>query len=104
MAVYEGKIVSYLDEKKEFIKIKFPFDYKTIGEIKANIIYRKWDNASKHWYAPATITNLQNLKKLGFRITIELEELLKNEEKQDFTKNLDIKDALKVFKDRKSVV
>ena len=62
----------YLTKDKTQLTIEFPFDYKILGQIKANVKGRKWDSDNKYWVAPNTISNLIALSKMGFSFTAEL--------------------------------
>lgn len=58
------------------IHITFPFDVKTVAEVKTKIEGRRWEPNQKIWTAPATLQNAKMLKELEFEICSDLKKLI----------------------------
>jgi SWI/SNF-related matrix-associated actin-dependent regulator 1 of chromatin subfamily A len=73
------------------IQIRFPFDWKLLGDIKAKVNGRKFNPKDKYWYAPYSLENVKVLKELGFPFDEALQQKAGNKEKGETDKIEDIK-------------
>lgn len=63
---------------KAAIKIEFPFDMETVGNVKS-LTWRKFHNTGteKYWSCPLTLDNLEKLMAWGFRLDEKLTKFIK---------------------------
>lgn len=72
-----ASLTSYKHTGEQAIKIEFPFDYKTLEQVK-QLSNRRFINegAIKYWVAPAMLENIQKLITAGFELDGALQTLL----------------------------
>ena len=72
-----ASLTSYKHTGEQAIKIEFPFDYKTLEQVK-QLSNRRFINEGtvKYWVAPAMLENIQKLITAGFELDGALQTLL----------------------------